>query len=126
MDVFPHPCPCFSVSLNSLSSHLNLLPTVATDALWAGLPVLTILGNVTFSRVAPSLIHALSPELYGSLVVESFSAYEDRAVQLAQQASLQEDGSQNLRVNARALREEICALRDAAPLFDTQQWCVHR
>ena len=54
--------------------------TTASDALWAGLPVLTLIGQSFPSRVAASLLNAVElPELITSNAVE----YEARAIELA-------------------------------------------
>ena len=54
--------------------------TTASDALWAGLPVLTMMGESFASRVAASLLNALNlPEL----IVESLQDYEQSALKLA-------------------------------------------
>ncbi|MCM8594070.1 glycosyltransferase family 41 protein, partial [Accumulibacter sp.] len=63
---------------------LDTLPynahTTAGDALWAGLPVLTCLGNAFAGRVAASLLHAVGlPEL----VTDSLADYEALAQRLA-------------------------------------------
>jgi predicted O-linked N-acetylglucosamine transferase (SPINDLY family) len=63
---------------------LDTLPynahTTASDALWAGLPVLTCKGRSFASRVAASLLHAVNlPEL----IVESSEAYVETAISLA-------------------------------------------
>src|SRR5262249_21005438 len=47
--------------------------TTASDALWAGVPVLTRLGTTFAGRVAASLLHAIGlPEL----ITDSLQAYE--------------------------------------------------
>jgi predicted O-linked N-acetylglucosamine transferase (SPINDLY family) len=54
--------------------------TTASDALWAGLPVVTYRGRTFASRVAASLLHAVGlPEL----VCDSVASYEARIVELA-------------------------------------------
>ena len=63
---------------------LDTLPcnahTTASDALWAGLPVLTCSGNTFAGRVAGSLLTAIGmPEL----VTESLEEYERMALALA-------------------------------------------
>ncbi len=58
--------------------------TTASDALWAGCPVLTVLGSTFAGRVAASLLHAAGlPEL----VMSSVDAYVARAVALAGDAA---------------------------------------
>ena len=63
---------------------LDTLPynahTTASDALWAGLPVLTRIGETFAGRVAASILNAVGlPEL----IVETPQAYESLAVELA-------------------------------------------
>ncbi|MCS3446891.1 MULTISPECIES: tetratricopeptide repeat protein [Bradyrhizobium] len=85
--------------------------TTASDALWAGLPVLTILGDTFASRVAASLLHAVGlPEL----IAESPEAYERMAVDLATHPE-----------KLAALRTRLAANRLAAPLFDTKRFTRH-
>ncbi|MDD3370613.1 MAG: tetratricopeptide repeat protein [Alphaproteobacteria bacterium] len=64
---------------------LDTLPvcahTTANDALWAGLPLLTCVGESFVGRVAGSLLNALGvPEL----ITTSLEEYEARALELAQ------------------------------------------
>ncbi|MEE9331855.1 MAG: tetratricopeptide repeat protein [Methylophilaceae bacterium] len=63
---------------------LDTLPynahTTASDALWAGLPILTCKGNTFASRVAASILtHANLPEL----ICGSLEIYEEKALDLA-------------------------------------------
>jgi protein O-GlcNAc transferase len=59
--------------------------TTASDALWAGCPVLTWLGDTFAARVAASLLHAVGlPEL----VTADERSYVDRAIELAGDRSL--------------------------------------
>jgi len=88
---------------------LDTLPynagTTASDALWAGLPVLTCLGTAFAGRVAASLLRALDlPELIKGTMVE----YEDMAVSLATDPALLE-----------GVRQRLARNRASAPLFDT-------
>ena len=59
--------------------------TTANDALWAGVPVLTHQGETFASRVAGSFLNSMG---LSDLITESFKAYEDKAVQLAQNPKL--------------------------------------
>lgn len=63
---------------------LDTLPvnahTTASDALWAGLPVLTCAGEAFAGRVAASLLHAIGLD---DLVTRDLAAYEARALELA-------------------------------------------
>lgn len=91
---------------------LDTLPynahTTASDALWAGLPVLTCAGSTFAGRVAGSLLNAMDlPEL----ITHSLSDYEGMARRLAREpASLQ------------GLRLRLLGNRLSAPLFDTPRY----
>jgi predicted O-linked N-acetylglucosamine transferase (SPINDLY family) len=79
--------------------------TTASDALWAGLPVLTLAGESFAARVAASLNAAVG---LSDLTVETQEEYEALAIQLASNpSSLQEIKAQ--------LVENLLT----APLFDT-------
>jgi predicted O-linked N-acetylglucosamine transferase (SPINDLY family) len=54
--------------------------TTMSDALWAGLPALTLCGRSFASRVGASLVGALG---LSELVVETFEDYESKAVELS-------------------------------------------
>jgi predicted O-linked N-acetylglucosamine transferase (SPINDLY family) len=86
---------------------LDTLPcnahTTASDALWAGLPVLTCVGNTFAGRVAGSLLAGIGlPEL----ITSSLADYERSALALAHEPG-----------RLRALRERLARNREAAP-FD--------
>lgn len=79
--------------------------TTASDALWAGLPVLTCPGRSMVSRMAGSLVRAAGlPEM----AVDSWAAYEDMAVQLATQPS-----------ELIALKARLAQNIETCPLFDS-------
>jgi predicted O-linked N-acetylglucosamine transferase (SPINDLY family) len=81
--------------------------TVASDALWAGVPLVTLMGNAFAGRVAASLLIGLGlPEL----VTQSPEEYEALALLLARQPD-----------RLAALREKLARARSAAPLFDTRR-----
>jgi predicted O-linked N-acetylglucosamine transferase (SPINDLY family) len=87
---------------------LDTLPyaagTTASDALWAGLPVLTRRGRGFAGRMGASLLQAIGlPEL----IADSAAAYEELAVALATDPA-----------PLAALRERLAANRATAPLFD--------
>ena len=83
--------------------------TSASDALWAGLPVLTCPGEAFASRVAASLLHAIGlPEL----VAPTLDAYEALALTLAQDPG-----------RLAALKAKLARQIDTAPLFDTARFC---
>jgi predicted O-linked N-acetylglucosamine transferase (SPINDLY family) len=82
--------------------------TTASDALWAGLPVLTWVGQTFCSRMAGSLLHAVGlPEL----VTHSLADYEALAIALGTD-----------RTRLAALRTRLAANRDASALFDTPRF----
>jgi len=88
---------------------LDTLPynahTTASDSLWAGLPVLTLVGDSFASRVAASLLNAIGlPELIANTQEE----YEDLAIDLATNPHRLTDIKMRLDNN-----------RLIAPLFDT-------
>ncbi len=85
--------------------------TTGSDALWAGLPVLTCLGKSFAGRVAASLLHAVGlPEL----VTTSLEEYEALALKLAREPSL-----------LRRYRKRLEKNRATAPLFDTDRFRRH-
>ncbi len=91
---------------------LDTLPfnggTTVSDALWAGLPVLTCSGRTFASRMAGSLLGAVGlPEL----VTTSLSDYEHLAVALAAEP-----------VRLKQLRNRLAENRLASPLFDTPRF----
>ena len=94
---------------------LDTLPcnahTTASDALWAGLPVLTLIGQSFAGRVAASLLHAIElPEL----VARSPAEYEQMAIRLAQEPE-----------QIAALKAQIAANRRSAPLYDSPRFTRH-
>jgi predicted O-linked N-acetylglucosamine transferase (SPINDLY family) len=85
--------------------------TTASDALWAGLPVLTCAGEGFASRVAASLLKAVGlPEL----IVSTPEHYEELAVQLATDAQRLSE-----------IKQRLAGNRLTAPLFDTQGYTRH-
>ncbi|SDJ58945.1 glycosyltransferase family 41 protein [Variovorax sp. OV700] len=82
--------------------------TTGSDALWAGLPLLTCLGTTFASRVAASLLHAVGlPEM----VMPTLEAYATRAIELAADPiELQRQG------------EHLHQARTNAPLFDMERY----
>ena len=90
---------------------LDTLPynahTTASDALWAGLPLVTCAGRSFAARVAASLLRAVGlPELATS----SLEAYRDLALALARDPD-----------RLGALRDKLTANLATAPLFDTDR-----
>lgn len=92
---------------------LDTLPynahTTASDALWAGVPVLTCRGTAFAGRVAASLLSAMDLE---ELITDDLAAYETRALQLAR------DGA-----DRQSLRNKLLANRKSASLFDAERFC---
>ena len=85
--------------------------TTVSDALWMGLPVVTLLGDAFASRVAASLLTAAGlPET----ITAGFADYEELAVRLAGAPA---------RLDAHRSRLEQA--RATAPLFDTPRFARH-
>ena len=89
---------------------LDTLPynahTTASDALWAGLPVVTTPGQSFPARVAASILQAAGvPEL----IADDLAAYEALALKLAMDTRALSDIKQKL-----ALHRDTCALFDTA------------
>jgi predicted O-linked N-acetylglucosamine transferase (SPINDLY family) len=112
----------FAPFLDDSADHLARLPladlfldtlpcnahTTASDALWAGLPVLTCKGGTFAGRVAASLLHATGLD---ELVTESLAAYEARAVSLARDCAA-----------LGAIRANLARNRRTATVFDTARF----
>jgi len=82
--------------------------TTASDALWGGLPLLTMQGETFASRVASSILKAVGlPEL----ITHSPSAYESLALELATH-----------RGELSRLRRRLYTQRTLCPLFDTMRF----
>ncbi|MEZ0225685.1 MAG: tetratricopeptide repeat protein [Alphaproteobacteria bacterium] len=91
---------------------LDTLPcnahTTASDALWAGLPVLTCAGQTFAGRVAASIVTSAGlPEL----VTHTLADYEALALKLAQNPA-----------ELGAMRAKLGKNRDNCPLFDTERY----
>ncbi|MEZ0374169.1 MAG: tetratricopeptide repeat protein, partial [Candidatus Sericytochromatia bacterium] len=85
--------------------------TTSTDALWAGVPVLSLPGETFTSRVGSSLLHAVGlPEL----LVDSLAAYEETAVALASEPGRLKTAQDYLRGPGRQ-----------SPLFNTRLTLQH-
>lgn len=82
--------------------------TTASDSLWVGCPVLTVIGETFPARVAASLLTNVGlPEL----IARSPAEYEATALALAR------DPARRLE-----LRRRLAATRDTCPLFDTPRF----
>jgi predicted O-linked N-acetylglucosamine transferase (SPINDLY family) len=94
---------------------LDTLPcnahTTASDALWAGLPVLTSLGTTFAGRVAASVLQAAGlPEM----ITSSLDEYEAAALRFARSPAA-----------LAATKAKLARDRDTCPLFDTARFCRH-
>jgi protein O-GlcNAc transferase len=94
---------------------LDTLPynahTTACDALWAGAPVLTRIGETFPGRVCASLLKAMGlPELITTTPEE----YQRRAIKLA-----------TVPAELEAIRSKLEQNRETAPLFDTNLYTRH-
>ena len=84
---------------------------IASDALWAGLPLLTCSGQTYTARMAGSLLNAIGlPEL----ITTTLEAYEQTAIDLAMQPE-----------KLAAIKRKLANNRLTAPLFDTKLFTGH-
>ena len=83
----------------------------ASNALWAGLPVLTKRGEGYTARMAGSLLSSLGVE---ELITETEESYEALALALAEDP-----------VRLETLRAKVCAQRETSPLFKTALFTRH-
>ena len=94
---------------------LDTLPynahTTASDALWAGVPVLTCIGATFAGRVAASLLKAVGLD---ELITHSLRDYETLARKLAGDES-----------RLAALKDRLVCHRTTYPLFDTERFVRH-
>jgi predicted O-linked N-acetylglucosamine transferase (SPINDLY family) len=94
---------------------LDTLPynahTTASDALWAGLPVLTRIGETFAGRVAASLLNAIG---LTELITSTAQAYEALAIELATNPE-----------KLSAIRRKLANNRLTSPLFDTRTFTRH-
>ncbi|CBL46237.1 Conserved hypothetical protein [gamma proteobacterium HdN1] len=82
--------------------------TTANDALWMGLPVLTMSGRAFASRMAGALLTAAGlPEL----ITHDLQGYEELAVQLASDKKA-----------LKALRQKLLDAKENSPLFDSEKF----
>jgi protein O-GlcNAc transferase len=85
--------------------------TTVSDALWAGLPVLTCAGEAFAARMAGSLLTSVAlPELVNATSMD----YEAQAIRLGRD-----------RYALRGLRDRLERARQSAALFDTRRFCRH-
>lgn len=82
--------------------------TTASDALWAGLPLLTCAGQTFSSRMAGSLLRAVD---LPQLITYNFADYEDKAVELAHNPQ-----------RIAAMKRQLVANRLSCALFDSPRF----
>jgi len=82
--------------------------TTMSDALWSGLPALTLLGQSFSARVAASLLTAVD---LSDLIAETFAEYESKAIELATNSSL-----------LAGLRTRLDRTKQTSPLFDGKRF----
>lgn len=85
--------------------------TTGSDALFAGLPLISLYGSTFPARVAVSLLHAAG---MSKLATDSLESYEAKALFYAQ-----------TRDALQAVRAKLARNRDTAPLFDTALFTRH-
>jgi protein O-GlcNAc transferase len=83
--------------------------TTASDALWAGLPVLTCAGRTFASRVAGSLLRAVG---LAELITTSLQVYEQVALKLARDS-----------LHLDTVRTRLTSKPESLPLFATPAFC---
>jgi predicted O-linked N-acetylglucosamine transferase (SPINDLY family) len=85
--------------------------TTASDGLWAGVPIVTVLGPSFAGRVAASLVTAIGAP---DLITSSLDEYEALALALARDPA-----------RLAALKAKLAANRATAPLFDGERFRRH-
>jgi len=109
------PLPEYLARYRAADLFLDTTPynagATASDALWAGLPVLTYLGETFAGRMAASLLNAIRlPELITTTPQE----YEAQAIAFATQPD-----------KLLKVKQKLASNRLTTPLFDTQYFCHH-
>src|SRR5262245_43268559 len=94
---------------------LDTLPynahTTASDALWAGVPVLTCLGTTFAGRVAGSLLNAIG---LNELITCSLEDYEALALKVARDSS-----------HLASMKDRLARNKSTHPLFNTERFARH-
>jgi protein O-GlcNAc transferase len=105
------PLPEHLARYGAADLFLDTLPcnahTTGSDALWAGVPVLTCQGATFAARVAASLLHAAG---LAELITQNLHEYEGLALALAAD-----------RERLGALRTRLVGNRQTCPLFDAER-----
>jgi predicted O-linked N-acetylglucosamine transferase (SPINDLY family) len=109
------PVPEYLARYRAADLFLDTLPynagATASDALWAGLPVLTCIGETFAGRVAASLLQAIRlPEL----ITYNQEQYEQLAIELATHPQ-----------RLAEIKEWLADNRLAQPLFDSRLFTRH-
>jgi predicted O-linked N-acetylglucosamine transferase (SPINDLY family) len=99
---------CAHLFLDTLPCNAH---TTASDALWAGLPVLTLPGEAFQARVAASLLHAVG---LSELVMHSRQEYETTAIDIALDKKRHE-----------SIKTKLLANLATSPLFNTRLFVQH-
>ena len=99
---------CADLFLDTLPYNAH---TTTSDALWAGLPVATLVGQTFAGRVAASLLTAIGMT---ELITATQNAYEALAVELATNTE-----------KLAATKDKLARNRLTTPLFDTQRFIGH-
>ena len=111
----PVPLPEHQARLRLADLFLDTLPynagATASDTLWAGIPLLTCIGDTFVGRMAASVLEAISlPEL----ITTTPEAYERMAVDLATHPE-----------KLAAIRHKLAENRLTTPLFNTRLFAKH-
>jgi len=85
--------------------------TTASDALWMGLPVITLQGNTFSSRVASSLLINLD---LSELIHQSIEGYENQAIDLATHPK-----------QFQAIKNKLLRNKQCEPLFNSKLFIQH-
>jgi predicted SAM-dependent methyltransferase len=85
--------------------------TTALDALWAGVPLLTVKGDRFSNRISNSMLHWMGLD---EMVMPDLDSYVERAIHLARNPE-----------ELAAIRERMQANRDTTPLFQTERFARH-
>jgi len=85
--------------------------TTASDALWAGLPILTRVGDTFAGRMTASLLNTIG---LSTLITSTPQAYEELAIELATNPE-----------KLAAIKHRLASNRLTTPLFDAQLFARH-
>jgi hypothetical protein len=99
-------------ALSACNLFLDTFPynagTTASDALWLGLPIITLQGRSFASRICSSVLHSLGLD---DLIVYSLDEYVEKSLFLASQPQSLKD-----------IREKIIVNKLTYPLFKTENF----